>query len=153
MTRPGLQCAFVAVLALGPGLLIAQEPCPYETCALWIKSGFFTRDIIRGQAGEHVAKITVLAPKLALFPERSDSAHIHYASFRAAHSQGFWLTLVGGALAGTGVVARADANQEALALGLGLSGLGLTVGGLIRLAGAENHLARAVWWYNSTFPR
>jgi hypothetical protein len=154
MTHMLVRCVLLAAFALAPAGMSAQDRCTYNTCALWVKGGFLTRDIVRGQHGDHVAKITFLVPDLTLFAERSDSAHFHYAAFRAAKNQSFWLALAGSVLAGTAlIVAGVDPNQDALVLGLGLPGLALMTGSIVRGAGSGNRLARAIWSYNSTLPR
>lgn len=148
------------LLVLMLGLAAAARPgrgqadgCTYDRCALRVHRGFWGPRLVRGLEGDKVAGLGLLAPRLTLFAERSDSAARYYELFRKSNNQGAALMLAG-ALVFVGVTVSAGPRWDqpvTTAQGVGLAvGLGLLVAGGIRILPAHNRLSKAVWWYNRT---
>ncbi len=151
--------ATVATLGLTTGALffplsaMAQAAdCTYETCALRVKHRFFSQEIVRGAEEAKVATLGIIAPRIALLAERSDSAQVYYHSFRSAHNTRLWLALGAAAsLAGSFVASQND--EDGIAIGLLAVGVGFTTGGAILSVKSRDHLSAAIWWYNRELPR
>lgn len=158
LCRPGrpLMAKSSASIALGltvaavlfPLSAPAQTPaCTYEACALRIKHRFFSQSIVQGAEEKKVATIGMIAPRLAIFAERSDSAHIYYRSFRSAHNTRLWLAL-GAAASLAGSLVASQNDEDGVAIALLAVGVGFTTGGAILSVKSRDHLSAAIWWYN-----
>ncbi len=146
------QCLYPLLLAMfftapaGPLEAQATTGCTYDRCALKLKRGFLSHQLVAGTQEERVANIYFLAPYVERFAERSDSAAYYYERFRSRHNSSIWFGLAGLA-AFTAALIVNDSNEPVagtlLVLGVG----GLTVG-LVRGIPARNDLSRGIWWYN-----
>ena len=100
-----------------------------------------------------VARIGFRAPSLADFAAREDSAGIYFREFRAEHTSGNWLLLLGALTAVAGEVVVSQSDQDVLGTGLVVAGLGVMIGGGERARRGRNALQRAIWFYNRTLPK
>jgi hypothetical protein len=150
-----------ALLAAAPALRAqaAQPPlasCSYAECALRVEPGrlfFGSPELLRGAAGQRVARFGVRGPDLQRIVAGSDSAVAHARTFRP-HQRRAGLAALVGSLAGAAavVVGINDGNDGAvLALSVGAAALGAYAGYEARLAARE--LSRSLWWYNGALPR
>lgn len=139
--------------------------CSYSACAL----RFEENRVVRGAAGELVAKPGFFSP-IRLVPLVSgDSALAHAVRHDRAASRGAWLTNIGGLAMLAGVVvahardANCDRNMFGLcndgdswhiaATGLVLGGSVMTFAGIPFMRRAWREQARTVWWHNAQFAR
>jgi hypothetical protein len=135
-----------------PRTAFAQEDstCTWDRCALRVQyRPFGTPRLVRGRDDVKVAGLGWFPRALPLLAQRSDSAAVHYNAFRARHTSGTLLFLVGlGALfAGSALVA--DGNEGAGAA-VFIGGFAVGLVGVTITASAQDELSRAVWWYNRT---
>ena len=156
MTRNApIALGLVALLgALAPCPLAAQDStCSYNRCALALHRSFWSEYVVRGDSAVRVARIGFRAPSLADFAAREDSAGIYFREFRAEHTSGNWLLLLGALTAVAGEVVVSQSDQDVLGTGLVVAGLGVMIGGGERARRGRNALQRAIWFYNRTLPK
>jgi len=145
------------VLRIALGLLCVRapvsaaqtpEPCTYNTCALRLRHGLFSVQLVQGRDQRPVSSVGWFPPALPLFAERSDTAAQYYASFRRRHASGTVLSLAGAVALAAGLIAYDSDNDLGLGLFIGSALLG--IGGAVQTVRAREQLSRAVWWYNRT---
>jgi hypothetical protein len=100
-----------------------------------------------------VARIGFRAPTLAEFAAPEDSAGVDTRRFRAYHTSGSWLLLLGALTAVAGEIVVYQSHQDALGSGIMVVGLGVMITGGERARRGSNALQRAIWFYNRTLPR
>jgi hypothetical protein len=153
LQSPG--CVLVAVLSLaatltGPALAQQDSACTWDRCALRVHRNFLGARLVRGIHEEKVAGIAWFPRPLPFLAERSDSAATHYNTFRSRQRNGTAVLLVGLAavVASSAIVAGGD---DGAGLAVGVGGFTLMLAGGALVASGQNHLSRAVWWYNRSF--
>ena len=155
-------CVAAALLAatMLPGRAAAQDttriltagglPCSYDSCALRVEDGWFSRKLVRGPDGVVVAKLGLGGPSLVSVVQLSDSAVAHARRYQSAQRIGATLTTVGSIATVAAVIALnqqdRDVRDEALAVNIG--GLAVWVVGNTFLYKARRELSRSLWWYN-----
>ena len=147
------------VIGFGAARVQAQSSaCTYDTCALRLRSRFFSgMSIVQGHDARRVAKLGLFAPHVDVLASGSDSVRSHFQAFRKHQSTGGALTLIG-ALAG-GVAAglaydRAhyDAHKTAF-WSLAAVSLTFSLWGGAHVTSGRDHLERSIWFYNRDLPR
>ena len=134
--------------------LVAQDStCSYDDCALALHRSFWSQYLVRGDSAVRVARIGFRAPTLAEFAAREDSAGVYVRRFRAYHTSGSWLMLVGALAAAAGELVIYESREDVLGSGMVLVGLGVMITGGERSPRGSNALQRAIWFYNRSLPR
>ncbi|MBI2074165.1 MAG: hypothetical protein HYW06_10815 [Gemmatimonadetes bacterium] len=134
--------------------LAAQDStCSYDKCALALHRSFWSQYLVRGDSAIRVARIGFRAPTLAEFAAREDSAGVYVQRFRAHHTSGNWLLLVGALTAAAGELVVYQSREDVLGSGIMVVGLGVMITGGERARRGNNALQRAIWFYNRTLPR
>jgi hypothetical protein len=137
-----------------PSPLPAQDStCAYDQCALALHRGFWSTYLVRGDSAARVARIGFRAPRLADLAARQDSTGFYIRQFRAQHTSGNWLLLLGGLTAAAGQLVAFESRQEAVGAGIMLVGLGVMFTGGERTRRGANSLQRAIWFYNRSLAR
>jgi len=137
-----------------PSPLAAQDStCSYDRCALALHRGFWSSYLVRGDGVTRVARIGFRAPTLADFAARQDSAGFYFRQFRAQHTSGNWLQLLGALTAVAGQVVVYESRQDVVGTGILLVGYGVLFTGGERTRRGANSLQRAIWYYNRTLAR
>ena len=145
----------VTLVTLGIRAGAAQEPaCTWDRCALRVQSSLFSMKVVRGSAGETVAKLGGFGPRIAPLAASPDTAvQRYYAQFRGAANRATALTLGGFALGVAAVVAYSHHDTRGSAGWLlGASAL-VDIIQFAEQRHASDRLERAIWWYNRGLPR
>ena len=106
--RPRAAAALALALASGalaPAAAVAQDPtrvvtptgqpCSYDSCALRVEDGWFSRRLVRGPEGTVVARLGIGGPSLAGIVQLSDSAVAHARRYQSAQRTGDVVSLLG----------------------------------------------------------
>lgn len=145
----------VTLVTLGIRASAAQESaCTWDRCALRVQSSLFSMKVVRGSAGETVAKLGGFSPRIQPLAESRDTAvQRPYVQFRAAANRATALTLGGFALGVAALVAyqHHDTKSSAGWL-LGASAL-VDIIQFAEQRHASDRLESAIWWYNRGLPR
>ena len=148
------------VAAALPGRVVAQQstrvltaaglPCSYDSCALRVEDGWFSRKLLRGPDGMVVARLGLGGPSLASVVQLSDSAAAHARRYQTAQRVGVTLTAVGSVatIAAVVVLNQQDRDVRDQALAVNIGGLAVWVVGNTFLYKARRELSRSLWWYN-----
>lgn len=140
-----------------------DSSCTYSSCALRFEGG----RLLRGVAGETVARPGVIGP-IRLTPHVAGDSAIHYAAKHdAAATRAAWLSNGGAAalLAGLAIAVMRDRSCEPFDFGscrdgdaLHVVSASLAIGGTVAtfasipfVRQAWRFQARAVWWNNARF--
>lgn len=125
-------------------------PCSYDSCALRVEDGWFSRRLVRGPNGVLVAKLGIGGPKVTEIVQLSDSAVAHARSYQHAQTVGNTFTLLGTISSVAAIVAlnqrKGDQRSESIAVNVGtlvLYGIGTAYN-----LKARRELSRSLWWYN-----
>ena len=147
--------ALLSILgAAAPATVVAQDStCTYDRCALAFHRSFWSRHLVRGDSGLRVARIGFSAPTLAEFANRQDSVGIYIRQFRARHTSGNWIAVLGVLTATAGQLVVYQSRADGVGSGIVLLGLGMVWVGGDRVRRGENALQRAIWLYNRTLVR
>ena len=148
---------------VAPRPLPAQQPplasCSYDACALRVEPRFLGLALVRGTAGESVARLGLFGPNLERIVQDADSAVRHARQYRRSQNRGGAAALAGTALTVAAVVQCRDEgfyivpDCSRTALSMFIGGAALSLYGGFELARANRALSRAVWWYNRALPR
>jgi hypothetical protein len=121
----------------------------FEDCALRVQYGFLRTEVVRGTEDIRVARIGLGTPALDELFSRSDTAALSFESFRVDHRRSSWLKVLGGVEIAAGLIARSRDNED-WARALSVSGIVLELVGMVFRTRADEHLSRAIWWYNES---
>lgn len=123
--------------------------CTYDTCALRLKHGFWSRQLVRGIQEEKVAGFGLLAPDLSKVHNPDGSPNPYLAAYRGHANKGtLGLTL---GLAAMTIGFLVTENNETAGVTLVLTSFGFTIFGGVHSIRAHEDLSRGVWLYNSKF--
>jgi len=143
---------------LSAGALRAQDAsCSYDSCALRLKTGFWSTNIVQGALETPIGTASLFAPRVPVLAEARDSVVRQlFASYQRKSHQG----LVFG-IGATGLFvasffawdsnASNPVNETAVGLLLGSAVLAIPAAVLAR--SASNELQKAVWHFNRAFAR
>jgi len=154
MVRP-----LIAFILLGLGIPSARaqgSPCTYDSCALRVRTRFFSGvSIVQGHGARRVAKVGMFTPRVDVLAGGSDSVRTHYQAFRFHHNNGGALTLVGALAAGVAGGLAANNYEHRKAAVWSLLGVSLvcSLSGGAQLAAGNDQLQQSIWFYNRELPR
>jgi hypothetical protein len=118
-----------------------------EACALRVRYRLFRTEVVRGPEDLRVARIGFGAPPLEEIFSRSHEASLSFERFGKNHNRSSWLRVLGGIEIAAGLVAR-SLDEEDWAVGLSISGVVIEMAAMLFRTRANEHLSRAIWWYN-----
>lgn len=124
------------------------QPCSYESCALRVEEGWFSRRLVRGPEGTVVARLGLGGPKLVDVVQLSDSAVAHARSYQSAQRTGDIASLLGSIGSIAALVALDDDTDsgEVIAINVGAAVV-FAIGQGFHIK-ARRELSRSLWWYN-----
>ncbi len=145
----------LAAQAADPPVARADSICTYSSCGLGLAPSLISLDVVRGARAERVARLGFLWPgEVRPLFAGSDSA-VAFAGRavrtrrRASVLTDAGLLLLGGAA----IVAAKRGEIDRTGAGLGAGGLALLAASYPVQLRADEHLSKAVWWYNTRFTR
>jgi len=135
--------------AVGQADSVATTQCTYASCAFRMRGS----TVLAGLEGQEITSFGFLsAPDLRPWIEVSDSA-THYVGIIERDYVSGEALLLSGLLAGLGLFAMEGwdgSDRGWLALGIGSTGLVLSVVGGRKVNRARNAMNSAIWWYNAS---
>jgi hypothetical protein len=158
LARPLAAAAAVVLAAVTPATAAAQDstriltpagqPCSYDSCALRVEDGWFSRRLVRGPEGTTVARLGLGGPSLASVVQLSDSAVTHARRYQSAQRAGDIISLVGTVGSIAALVALDDDSDasQTIAINVG-SAVVFAIGQGFHIK-ARRELSRSLWWYN-----
>ena len=135
------------LLAVPASAQRSTAPCPYDECALRIKSATFTAPpaLVRGLQDEQLARLGLFQAPITQYMLRSDSAAVYARKYDDTYDTGGVLTIVGTVLSiASPIIFRGTVRKILWTT----AGIGISVYGGIITNRANDHLARAIWWHN-----
>ena len=142
-----------ALIAPTPSSAQAGTACPYDSCALRVRSGIFAgQSLVQGEQEEKVAGLGFIVGDLDDVFEGSTEAQELAARFRTRKNTGTILSLVGIA-AFVYSIADYDSFYDDELGGAFYGGLVLSLAGGLTIQSSTDFLSRAVWHYNRTLAR
>jgi hypothetical protein len=159
--RPRAAAALALALASGalaPAAAVAQDPtrvvtptgqpCSYDSCALRVEDGWFSRRLVRGPEGTVVARLGIGGPSLAGIVQLSDSAVAHARRYQSAQRTGDVVSLLGtiGSIAALVALDDDTSTGEVVAVNVGAAVV-FAIGQGFHIR-ARRELSRSLWWYN-----
>ena len=124
----------------------------YASCALRVQYGLLNTKIVRGTESTDLARIGLGTPPLEALFARSDPSAISFDLFSADHARSSWLAVLGGIGFVGGLIAGARGDED-WAAGFSIGGTAFEVGAAIFRTKANEHLSKAIWWYNESLTR
>jgi len=121
----------------------------FDSCALRVRHRLFRTEIVRGTEDTPIAEIGFGTPPLRELFARSDQAAMGFDRFRKSHGRASWMSVLGGLEFLGALVARSQ-EEDDWAMALSLSGVVIEVASMIFRTRADEHLSRAIWWYNES---
>jgi hypothetical protein len=118
-----------------------------DRCALRVRHGLFGTEIVRGTEDRPIAEIGFRATPLGELFARSDQAAHDFDRFGTNHRRASWMSVLGGVELVGALVARSQGEDDR-AMALSISGVAIEVVAMIFRTRADEHLSRAIWWYN-----
>ena len=154
--RTATRCAMLLCLLAQTAPLhsqVADSTCTYRLCSLRMEPRAFGVAVVRGPAGDPVARVGMWGtrPALSSIVQRSDSA-----LFYARRYERFAPRVAITALASSGLLALAAVGRdhsEGASIGVGIAAIGLSFYGVSVTTSAQRALSRSVWWYNESLVR
>jgi hypothetical protein len=154
MRRDTLLSLVLACAALQPASVRAQAApdtaCSYSRCALRVEHRFLSTRLVRGAAGESVARLGWFGSGVNVLLAGPDSAAYHARQYKSRRTTSDALGLVSAALVLAEVWTTDDFAEGGVLL---LAGATLDLIALPFWLGARRSLDRSVWWYNRELPR
>lgn len=166
-SRPGSAPAAVAVLlAIALATFPAQravaqqvtspllsQPCTYDSCAVRVEDGWFSRKIVQGTSSQEVARLGFGGPDPVMLLGVNDQARAHAQAYKSRQRTGTTLSLIGsiGSIV-TYIMLFDDQSSESrrnTLVAINIGSLVTAYVGRSYLQSARRELDRSVWWFNS----
>jgi hypothetical protein len=157
MTADGQQPGTPAgqqLAASGKSQPTAADQCNYDRCALRFTLGFGSWSVVQGIDSRKVGRLGMFrGPNVERLVMAVPEAASEARRFRRGYARSSALLWGGAALVliGTGVAADNDGN--AMAIGLGATGLAAMAYGAWSHGNSFNRLSRSLWLYNRSLQR
>lgn len=132
---------------------IISQPCTYDTCAVRVEDGWFSRKLIQGTSGQEVARLGFGGPDPVMLLGVNDQARAHAQAYKSRQRTGTTLSLIGsiGSIV-TYIMLFDDQSSESrrnTLVAINIGSLVTAYAGRSYLQSARRELDRSVWWFNS----
>jgi len=131
---------------------LLRQPCSYDSCALRVEDGWFSRRLVQGTSAEEVARLGFGGPDPVTLLGINDQARSHAERYKSRQRVGSTLALIGAVGSIATYIALFDVPEDDskrnTLIAINIGSLVTSYVGRGYLQAARRELDRAVWWFN-----